>query len=264
MGYHTGIVSAKDLFATIIARITQTQPEASAPYWKEESSIASDGVFTSTGATGSDRIVLTFKEGIPGHYFIYGYAKDYKPGAVNTAGTFTSLQEQNAMYYSAVQNVETRVVYHLSVTADRVIIHVQGDKLITQWMNPLIFLGIPIRYDLSDKLCIAKIASEGATGANICPIIEDSIGGVHRSYLWKFVESTSNPSWGGKYFVETLHFSYGAEGLRGELDGIFGIHDGGLVDGDQIDVNGKKYLVIIRRTNGTNNFPRTALLMRMA
>lgn len=265
MGFHTGIVAAKDLFATIIAKITQVQPEASAPYWKSEASLPTDGVFTSTGSTGSERIVLTFKEGNPGLYFTVGYAKDYKAGAVNTAGTFTNLQEQSVQYYSTLQNVETRVTYHLSITADRIIIHLQGDKLIAQWQNPILFLGMPLRYDPSDKLCIVKATSEnGSSTANACQLLEDSIGSAHRQYLWKYVESTANPSWGGKYFVETLHFSYGAEGLRGELDGIFGTHEGSLVDGDEIDVNGKKYLVVIRRAVGNNNFPRAALLMRMA
>lgn len=265
MGYHTGVVTAGNLFSTIIAKITQTQPEGSAPYWKSESSLPTDAVYTSTGSTGSERIVVTLKEGIIGNNIVVGYAKDYTPGAVNTAGTFVNLQEQAVNYYSAVQNEETAVTYHLSVTADRIIIHLQGDKLITQWQNPLVFLGIPVRYDTSDKLCVVKLASENGVGtANTCQVLEDSIGTVHRAYQWKYVESTANPSWGGKYFVETLHFSYGAEGLRGELDGIFGTHEGALIDGDQIDVNGNTYLVIIRRTNGVNNFPRTALLMRMA
>lgn len=265
MGYHTGIVQARDLFQTILAKITQTQPEASSPYWKSEASLASDAVFTSRGTSGSDRIVLTFKEGVIGHYFIVGYAKDYTPGAVNTAGAFSMLQEQNIMYYSTVQNVDVMVTYHLSITAERIIIHVQGDKLITQWQNTVLFLGTPIRYDANDKLCVIKSASENSySTADRCFVIEDSIGVNHRPYTWHSTQSPGSPSWGNKYFVETFHFGFGAEGLRGEIDGLYGAHDSGLVDGDQVDVNGKRYLVIIRRAAGTNSFPRTCLLMRMS
>lgn len=262
MAYFTGQVTAKDLFNTILTKITQVQAGESESWWKKESSIDADGAYTSKGSSGQERIVLVFNPGVKGHYIQAGTAKDYTPGAVNTAGAFTYLEVQNVEYFTSVQDENTLVSYDLSVTPDRVILHVQGDKLIAAWANSVIFLGMPIRYDINDRTCIAKITSEDSNVNSLCRVIEDSIGQMQQNYNWYYVGSPGNPSWGNNFFLETFHFGKTGEGLRGELDGLYGTHSDGLVDGDIIDVNGTKFKVIKRVANGNNGFPRECLLMR--
>lgn len=264
MAYHTGTVAAKDLFATVLGKITQIQPGESDAWWKKESSLDSDGVYTSKGETGSDRIVLVFRPGTSGHFFEAGMAKDYTPGAINTAGAFNTLNLQNLEYFTTVQDVNTQVTYEVNVTRNRVIIHVQGDKLIAQWANNVMFLGMPVRYDPTDKFCILRAASEDNSITNGAVLIEDSIGLNNQTYQWKYVESPGNPSWGQNYFLEVFHFGKTGEGLRGELEGLYGSHSDGLVDGDIIELNSKQYKVIRRVSNGLNGYPRDVLLMSMS
>lgn len=264
MAYYSGSVAAKNLFTTILNHITAVQPGETQAWWVKESSVETDGVYTSTGSSGNERIVLVFREHTVGQRFTVGMAKDYTPGAINTAGAFDSLQTWDVYYYSAIQNEDVIVSYDVNVTKDRVIIHVQGDKLISAWQNTVIFLGMPLRYDPNDHLCIVKAQSEGGGVNNKITVLQDSINTMYQNYDWFSVQSPANPSWGNTYFLETLHFGYGNEGLRGELDGIYGTHPGELVDGDEIDVLGTRYKVIISRGVGQNNFPRTALLLKMA
>lgn len=261
--YFTGTVAAKDLFSTILTKITQVQAGETEAWWKKESSLDSDGVYTSKGSTGNERIVLVLRPGTNGFNFVAGMARDYTPGAINTAGAFDTLDTQNVEYFTSVQNENTMVTYDLSVTRDRVIIHVQGDKLVAAWANTVIFLGMPLRYDINDKKCVVKSASEDDTLNNACRVLEDSIGQTLQSYTWYYIASPANPSWGNNYFVETFHFGKTAEGLRGEIDGLYGTHPDGLVDGDIIDVNGTQFKVIKRVANQNNAFPRDCLLMRM-
>lgn len=262
MAYHTGKVFAKDLFTTILGKITQAQPGESSAWWVKESSLDSDGVYTSTGSTNNERLVLVFREGTIGKNFVVGMARDYTPGVINTAGAFDTLQVTDLSYFSTVQDQYTEVSYDVSVTRDRVIIHVQGDKLITQWQNTIAYLGMPVRYDINDKKCVLKALSEGDPRSASATLMQDSVGNTMQAYNWYYVASPANPSWGNTYFLETLHFGLGNEGLRGELEGLYGTFDAQLVDGDEIDVAGVKFKVIIRRAVGSNAFPRTALLMR--
>lgn len=263
MGFHTGTVTAKNLFSTILSKITQTQPEASAPYWVSESSVPGDAAYTSKGSTGTERIVIRLLEGNVGQYFSVAHAYDYTPGVANVAGSFTNLVNENMYYFTSKQNDDVEVTYHLDVTPDRIIIHVQGDKLISSWQNSVLYVGMPIRYDTTDKKFIVKGQSENSNYSNSITVLENSIGGRNVEYQWYFVNVPNNPSWGGKFFVETFHIGNSTEGLRGELDGLYGAHPNGLVDGDEIDVNGQRYLVIKRRANGNNAFPSECLLLKL-
>jgi hypothetical protein len=56
--YFTGTVAAKDLYTTILNKITQVQAGQSEAWWKKESSLDSDGVYTSKGSTGK-RALMT-------------------------------------------------------------------------------------------------------------------------------------------------------------------------------------------------------------
>lgn len=262
MAYYSGEVLAKDLFSTILGYITAVQPGDTVAQWKKESSLEADGVYTSKGTTGTERIVLVFREGTIGANFTVGTARDYTPGAINTAGAFDSLQTQPVNYFSSSQDPNNKVKFDLSVTADRVILHVQGDKLVSTWQNTVVYLGIPVRYSLSDKKCVVLGASENSIVSAGLRVVEDAIAQVSQNYSWYYVGAPTNPSWGNTYFVETLHFGKINEGLRGELDGLYGSHDAGLVDGDEIDINGKRYLVIKRQSPGNNAFPRNTLLFR--
>jgi hypothetical protein len=263
MAYFTGQVQAKDLFSTILTKITQVQAGETESWWKKESSLDADGVYTSKGSSGNERIVLVFREGTAGLSFLYGVARDYTPGAVNTAGAFDNLVTGNLEYYTSTQDQTTMVTYDISVTRDRVIIHVQGDKLISSYANSVAFLGMPLRYDINDKKCIVYAASEDAVVNGSPRVLEDSIGNVHQNYNWYYIASPGNPSWGNNFFVETLHFGKGSEGLRGELDGLYTTHPSGLIDGDVIDVNGTQFKVIKRVSNGSTAFPRDCMLMRL-
>ena len=62
--FYTGEVQAKDLYNEIIARITTIQPGESTPWWNKESSTDADGVYTSTGSTGSAYSPLNICESI--------------------------------------------------------------------------------------------------------------------------------------------------------------------------------------------------------
>lgn len=264
MAFYTGVARAEHLLQTIVDVITSIHPGETAAWWKNEASHKDDGmVLTSVGSTGTERIVLIFKEGTIGSDFQMGIARDYTPGAVNTMGVFDTEELNTVDYYNTTQNIDVPVTYNLSVTEDRVIIHLQGDKLIASWQNPVVFLGMPTRYDLNDKKCIVKASSEDDYHANLLTVIEDSIGQTLQNYSWYYVGSPGNPSWGNHFFIETLHFGLGSEGLRGEIDGLYGSHDDGLVDGDIIDVNGTNFLVIKRGAYGNNAFPRSTLFMRM-
>lgn len=262
MPYYTGTVQAKNLYTTIRDLITQVQPGESVAWWKNESSLASDGAFTSTGTSGNERIVIVLRENTIGHKLTVGTARDYTPGAVNTAGTFDNLDTQDISYYSAAAVDTALVTYDLNVTKDRIILHLQGDKLMSTWANPVVFLGMPIRYDINDRKCVVHAISEYADIANKCIVVENSIGQTKHSYDWYYTASPANPSWGNTVFLETFHFGLAGEGLRGELDGLFGCHQDGMVDGDDVDVAGVLYKVIQRKTLGSNSFPRTCLLMR--
>jgi hypothetical protein len=192
-------------------------------------------------------------------------ARDYTPGVINTAGSFDTLETESLYYFTAVQDQNSQVTYDLNVTQDRIILHVQGDKLISGWRNAIIFIGMPLRYDINDKTCIVKAVSEsGAIASSTARLLVDSIGQTLQNYTWYFVASPGNPSWGNNFFVETFHFGNGSEGLRGELDGIYGCNPTGLIDGDLIDVNGTKYKVIKRVATGQNNFPRDTLLFKQS
>lgn len=262
MAYFTGQVAAKDLLGVLLSRMTQVQAGESEAWWKKESSLETDGVYTSKGSTGTERIVLVMRAGTTGQSIITGIAQDYTPGVVNTAGVFTTLETQHMYFFTTAQDVNTMITYDISVMRDRVIIHLQGDKLIAQWANPVQFLGMPIRYDINDKKCIVRACSEQNIGVNYCRVLENSIGLKSQNYTWHTTQSPGNPSWGSNYFLEPLHFGQGVEGLRGELDGIYGSHSDGLVDSDIIDVNGVKFKVIKRVVYGSNGYPRDCLLMR--
>jgi hypothetical protein len=262
MAFYSGEVLAKDLLSTILGHITAVQPGESAAWWVKESSLDSDGVYTSRGSTGAERIVLVFREGTVGANIVVGVARDYTPGAINTAGAFDTLTTINLRYFSATEDQNNKVKYNLSVTPDRIILHLQGDKLVGTWQNSVVFLGMPIRYNINDKKCVVLCSSENALTTSQIRLIEDSIGQTNVNYNWYYVASPSNPSWGNTYFVETLHFGLANEGLRGELDGLYGTNPNGLVDGDEIDINGKRYLVIKRQVQGNNGFPRDTLLLR--
>lgn len=262
MPYFTGTVQAKNLYTTIRDLITQVQPGENVAWWKNESSLATDGALTSTGSTGSERIVIVLREHTVGLKMVIGTARDYTPGAVNTAGTFDELNTQEIGYYTAAQTEAALVTYDLNVTKDRIILHLQGDKLISTWGNPIAFVGMPIRYDVNDRKCVVHAISESAVTANKCIVVENSIGQTKQSYDWYYTASPANPSWGNNVFLETFHFGLAGEGLRGELDGIFGCHPDGMVDGDDVDVAGVMYKVIQRKATGNNGFPRTCYLMK--
>lgn len=261
--YYTGVVNAKDIYQEIIAKITAVQPGSGTAWWRKESSLDSDGVFTSTGETGTERIVLILRQGTIGSNIIVGMARDYTPGAVNTTGAFDNVTVSNFNYYTGTKSGDTLVTYHLSVTKNRIILHLQGDKQLSWWQNPVVFLGMPIRYSDTDKRCILRAISETSPIASFPTLIEDSIGNINISYTWHHTAAPSNPSWGGHYFLEPLHFGKSGEGLRGELDGLYGLSGDNVVDGDVIDVNGNKYLVIKRVATGSNAFPRDTYAMKM-
>lgn len=264
MVYFTGTVAAKDLFTTILNKVIQVQAGQSEAWWKKESSLDSDGVYTSKGSTGAERIVLVLRPGNIGQLITTGFARDYTPGAINTAGAFDTFEAQDVYYFTSVQDQNTQITYDLNITPDRIIIHVQGDKLISGWRNSVIFLGMPLRYDINDKKCVIKSTSENSNVGNICRMLEDSIGQTLQNYTWYSVQSPGNPSWGNNFFVETLHIGNGVEGLRGELDGLYGSNPNGLVDGDVIDVTGVKFKVIKRVAVGSNAFPRDCLLLKQS
>ena len=262
--FYSGKVMASNLFNEIVSKITAVQPGESTSWWKNESSLAADGVFTSTGSTGSERIVVILREGVKGHYITAGFARDYTPGAINTTGAFDVADVSNLEYFSAVQPVTAEVTYNLNVTKDRIILHIQGDKLISTWTNGLVYLGMPIRYDINDALCLVKVQSEDAPVASRIRLIQDSIGQTLQDYLWYYTASPGNPSWGNNHFLEPLHFGKVGEGLRGELDGLFGMHPDGTVDGNIINSNGVDYLIVKRTANGSNGFPRDTLALKMS
>lgn len=264
MAYYTGSVQAKDLFATLLDKITMVHPGASESWWKKESSIESDSVYVSTGTSGKDRIIFTFKEGQAGYYLTCGTALDYTPGAANLAGSFSFPKSANMYYFSAKQDPNVVVNYDLNITKDRIILHVQGDKLINGWYNPVLYVGIPVRYDQNDNRCIVRAMSEGWDGSASQPqIATDSINNAWPSYSWQYVGAATNPSWGGNYFTETLHLNYSNEGLRGELEGLYGTAPGKIVDGDIVDIQGTQFKAIQRVAYGINAFPRDILLLKM-
>ena len=264
MAYYTGSVQAKDLFATLLDKITMVHPGASESWWKKESSIESDSVYVSTGASGKERIVFTFKEGVVGQYITWGTAKDYTPGAANLAGSFVQPKSNNMYYFKDKQDPNVVVNYDLNITKDRIILHLQGDKLINNWNNPVMFFGIPVRYDQDDRTCIVRAMSEGWDASTSYPsLCEDSIGNAWPQYAWQYAGSPVNPSWGGNYFTETLHLAHNTEGLRGELEGIYGTAPGKITDGDIVDIQGTQFKAIQRVTYGYNAFPRDILLLKM-
>lgn len=264
MAYYTGTVQAKDLFATLLDKITMVHPGASESWWKKESSIESDSVYVSTGSSGKDRIIFTLKEGVVGQYIIWGSAKDYTPGAANLAGSFVSAKSNNLYYFSAKQDPAVTVSYDLNITKDRIILHLQGDKLINGWYNPVMFFGIPTRYDQNDKTCIVRAQSENWELSSTVPqVCEDSVGNAWATYAWQYVSAGANPSWGGNYFTETFHLNHGTEGLRGELEGLYGTAPGKIVDGDIVDIQGTQFKAIQRVANGYNAFSRDILLLKM-
>ncbi len=262
MPYFTGQVAAKNVFSTIISLITQVQQGEIAPWWVNESSLAADGAYVSTGTSGNERIVVILKDGTLGKHITVGYARNYTPGAVNIAGTFDNAQTRIMEYFTAAQNGDVLVAYDLNVTKDRIILHLQGDKLITTWCNPVVYLGMPIRYDTNDKMFNVFALSEGAQTANVCYVVEDAIKSPHRGYTWYSVQSPAGPSWGNTFFAETFHIGYGNEGLRGEMEGLYGVHQDNVADGEELDLSGTKFKVVQRVTNGSNAFPRQCLLMR--
>lgn len=262
--YYTGTVKAQDLYNELVQRITAVQPGESAAWWTNQSSLAADGVFSSTGATGNERIVMILRPGTVGNFITIGYARDYTPGVINTTGAFDVQDVQNMRYFTAVQAATAEVTYHLNITKDRIILHLQGDKLITGWTNSVAYIGMPIRYDTNDKKCIVKCFSEDAPSATRVRLIQDSINQTLQDYLWYYTASPGNPSWGNNFFLEPLHFGKAGEGLRGELDGLFGLHPDGLVDGNVINSNGNDYLVIKRTSTGANGFPRECLALKMS
>lgn len=262
MPYYSGTVKAKDLFTTILNHITAIQPGESQAWWRNESSLASDMAFTSTGSSGTDRIVITLREGTQGRNLTIGTARDYTPGPINAAGTYDNLVTQDVYYFSSTQSVDAMVSYDLNVTKDRIILHVQGDKLIGVWSNAVAYIGMIARYDPNDRTAIGFAVSENDGTANRFKMVENSIGTAQQDYGWYYVASPDNPSWGNTYFLEILHVGNAGEGLRGELDGLYGMHQNGTVDGDEIDVSGTRYKVIQRRSNGHNGFPRTCLVMK--
>ena len=263
--YYEGKVKASSLFTTIVSKITAIQPGETAAWWKKESSLEADGVYTSTGSTGSERIVAILRPGIVGHYITVGFARDYTPGAINTAGAFDVMEVTDMRYFSAVQaSGDVEVTYHLNVTKDRIILHLAGDKLISTWSNCVTYIGMPIRYDVTDKRCIVKAMSENSLSTSACRLIQDSLNQTLQDYPWSYTAAPDGPSWGNNYFLEPLHFGKSGEGLRGELDGLFRLHSAGVVDGNIINSNGSDYLVIKRQSNGNNSFPRTTLALKMS
>lgn len=247
--FYTGKVSAENLYSELISIITSVQPGASSPWWTKESSLEGDGVFTSTGSNGDERIVLILREGLKGQYLIAGYSRDYTSGELNTTGAFDVPEVSNLYYFTTAQPVTSEVTYNLNITKDRIILNVKGDKLITQWANGLIYLGMPIRYDTSDRLCIVKVQNEYSPVSSRARLIQDSIGQTLHDYTWHFTASPGNPSWGGNVFLEVLGFGKTGEGLRGELDGLFSTHPDNMVDDQIVDHNGVDYLVIKRVSN---------------
>ena len=198
--FYTGEVQANDLYNEIIAKITAIQPGETTPWWNKESSLDSDGVYTSTGSTGSERIVLILREGVIGKNLIAGFARDYTAGSINTTGAFDNSSVDIVDYFSAVQAGTTLVRYNLNVTKDRVILHVQGDKLVAATNSSVTYLGMPIRYDVSDKYCVVNAISTNAPVASRIKLIQDSIGQVLFDYLWYYTASPGNPSWGNNHF----------------------------------------------------------------
>jgi hypothetical protein len=264
MAFYTGSVAAKDLFTTILNCVIAVQPGETVSWWKKESSLDSDGVYTSSGSTGVERIVVVLKDGTIGQNIITGIARDYTPGAINTAGAFDTVSSSNLNYFTAAQNQNTIIAYDVAVTKDRVIIHVQGDKLISGWQNSVSYIGMPLRYDVTDKKCVARAQTENSAYTNALMLVQNAVAVTNSSYTWYSIAAPSSPSWGNNYFLETFHFGFTNEGLRGEIDGLYGILETGLVDGDEIDVAGQRYKIVIRTANGNNAFPRTALAIKKA
>lgn len=262
--YHTGKVKAQDLYNAIVSKVTAVQPGESTAWWTNQSSLAADGVFASTGSTGNERIIAIIRPGTVGHFLVIGYARDYTPGSINTTGAFDLAEVQNMEYFTTAQAATAEVTYHLNITKDRIILHIQGDKLITGWANGVAYIGMPIRYDVNDKRCIVKCFSEDAPIKERIRLIQDSINQTLQDYTWHWTASPGNPSWGGNYFIEPLCFGKTGEGLRGELDGLFGMHPDGVVDGNVVNSNGNDYLIIKRTVNGNNGFPRDCLALKMS
>lgn len=262
--FYSGTVKAQDLYNEIVSKVTAIH-DGGAPWWVNQSSLAADGAFASTGSKGTDRIVVILRPGVAGHYITTGYARDYTPGGINTTGAFDVSVVQNMEYYMTASPATTsNVTYHLNITKDRIILHVQGDKLISGWANTVGFIGMPIRYDVNDKFCIGQVYSEDAPTAARIRLIQDSINQTNQEYTWHNTASPGNPSWGNNYFLEILNFGKLGEGLRGELDGIYGMHSDNLVDGNVVNNNGNDYLIIKRVVNGLNGFPRDCLALKMS
>lgn len=260
--YYEGTVLAQNLYQEIVSKITAIQPGSTTAWWVNESSLADDGVFTSKGSTGNERIVLIFRPGEAGQYIEVGIARDYTPGAINTSGAFDNLSVTRMNYFTSKNSDMTYVTYHLSITKDRIILHLQGDKLISNYGNPVAYLGLPIRYDKTDRKAVLMAVSESFSKNNVCIVIEDSLNQTLQDYNWYYTAAPGAPSWGGNYFLEPLHIGKNGEGLRGELEGLYGLHSDGVVDGNIITDNGTDYIVIKRIANGNNSFPRPTLAMK--
>ncbi|WP_422661728.1 hypothetical protein ACK8P5_25580 (plasmid) [Paenibacillus sp. EC2-1] len=263
MAYYSGKVASKNLYSTLIGHIAAVQPGESLAWWKKESSLDSDGVYTSTGSSGSERIVLVFRENTIGSSITVGTAKDYTPGVINTAGAFDQLRVQNMVYYTSAQADSVEVSYDINITKDRIIIHLQGDKLIAAWQNPVLYIGMPIKYDVNDRRCVVLAISENPVShAGGLYVLQDANNVPNPVYTWHHVNSPGNPSWGNSAFLEVLHFGYGLEGLRGEFEGLYVTNPLNMVDGTEVDVTGTRFKTIVSK--GAGNFPRATFLLKMS
>lgn len=273
MVYHTDNVAAKDLIAVISEWITKPYKNTegvaceegeTGAWWKK----VTDGVFYSKGSSGKENIFLIIKEHTAGHKFTVDFA--FGSSTSKNAGDNYSYQPSEAseteiVYFKTKQDKDVKVSYDLNITKDRIILHVQGDKLIKDSLNPVVYLGMPFRYDPDDKFCIVKGQSENELSKykSKLNVLQDATRGKESEYEWYHIKTPRNPSWGNNYFIETLYFGKENEGLRGELEGLYGLVADHVGDGDVIKVSNSYYKAIVVQPNKNNAFPREILLMKI-
>ncbi|SYX83994.1 hypothetical protein [Paenibacillus alvei] len=278
MVYYSDSVAAKDLIPTIWSLITKPLEKAknescengkTGACWEQV--CEAEGVFYSNGSSGKENIFLIIKEHIAGYKFKVNFA--IGSSSHENAGCKYSYQplegsETEVVYFKSEQDKNVKVSYDINITEDRIILHVQGDKQIGDSQNPVVYLGMPIRYEKDDKLCIVKAQSE-----NELPIYKSKLNvlqdptrvqsGQKSEYEWYHIKTPRNPSWGNSYFIETLYFGKENEGLRGELEGLYGLVADNVNNGDVLKVSNSLYKAIVVQPYKDNAFPREILLMKI-
>lgn len=253
MAIYRGSVAARLLVQTIHDAIT-------ANGWTYvQSSIGDDGrVYKTTGISGQNEFFIQIVD-LATYYLRVGVWEKYTAGAVGMPGTFTQGYQRDIIAWNRSQTSQNLIVdYIINVNKDRIILHVQGRKVDTNWCSSLSYIGLPKRYDTADTgpyfagmaYSTAGLHGEGWRSLRNRALI------VQPMYTFDYYSSPRAIGWGEKVFFSPVVIGNTDEGPRGELSGLYTMTAATSYEArhqDEFTRDGKRYMIISRDNDYNTN-----------